>query len=415
MQQNISKALKKQEKYGIIVEVNKKGGLKIMEINKKMYKYTAIISMTIVLILIFTLIKPILTIADTTYGISSINYDKNEAVMSVACTRLDEHVNSFLYWVSTEEEIPTKENLDELAEWRVKNAIKVVPLKTTSINDSIKITKTGKYYAVMLLKKANEEGTEEYVKAFVATYVVNTPIKEKDLNEEEVEEELAGNDNDTEEQPTQEPEKEAEEQPAQEPEKEAEEQPAQEPEKETEEQPAQEPEKEAEEQPAQEPVSEPEEQSTQEPEKDLEEQLTQENEQKNTTEDKPLYVRVDNKNENESKNDEYVDIPDEIKDENNGNKISEQELDKTKEDSEQVTDINNEDKNDEKIEVKNEEKETVEEIKNDESVVLDEIQIDSQAQEEIPQTGSNEGPLVIGIVLFSIIGIGSFVKYLKVK
>ena len=415
MQQNISKALKKQEKYGIIVEVNKKGGLKIMEINKKMYKYTAIISMTIVLILIFTLIKPILTIADTTYGISSINYDKNEAVMSVACTRLDEHVNSFLYWVSTEEEIPTKENLDELAEWCVKNAIKVVPLKTTSINDSIKITKTGKYYAVMLLKKANEEGTEEYVKAFVATYVVNTPIKEKDLNEEEVEEELAGNDNDTEEQPTQEPEKEAEEQPAQEPEKEAEEQPAQEPEKETEEQPAQEPEKETEEQPAQEPVSEPEEQSTQEPEKDLEEQLTQENEQKNTTEDKPLYVRVDNKNENESKNDEYVDIPDEIKDENNGNKISEQELDKTKEDSEQVTDINNEDKNDEKIEVKNEEKETVEEIKNDESVVLDEIQIDSQAQEEIPQTGSNEGPLVIGIVLFSIIGIGSFVKYLKVK
>ena len=65
--------------------------------------------------------------------------------------------------------------------------------------------------------------------------------------------------------------------------------------------------------------------------------------------------------------------------------------------------------------MKNEEKETVEEIKNDESVVLDEIQIDSQAQEEIPQTGSNEGPLVIGIVLFSIIGIGSFVKYLKVK
>ena len=387
-----------------------------MEINKKMYKYTAIISMTIVLILIFTLIKPILTIADTTYGISSINYDKNEAVMSVACTRLDEHVNSFLYWVSTEEEIPTKENLDELAEWCVKNAIKVVPLKTTSINDSIKITKTGKYYAVMLLKKANEEGTEEYVKAFVATYVVNTPIKEKDLNEEEeVEEELAGNDNDAEEQPTQEPEKEAEEQPAQEPEKEAEEQPAQEPEKEAEEQPAQEPEKETEEQPAQEPVSEPEEQSTQEPEKDLEEQLTQENEQKNTAEDKPLYVHVDNKNENESKNDEYVDIPDEIKDENNDNKISEQELDKIKEDLEQVTDINNEDKNDEKIEVKNEEKETVEEIKNDESVVLDEIQIDSQAQEEIPQTGSNEGPLVIGIVLFSIIGIGSFVKYLKVK
>ena len=387
-----------------------------MEINKKMYKYTAIISMTIVLILIFTLIKPILTIADTTYGISSINYDKNEAVMSVACTRLDEHVNSFLYWVSTEEEIPTKENLDELAEWCVKNAIKVVPLKTTSINDSIKITKTGKYYAVMLLKKANEEGTEEYVKAFVATYVVNTPIKEKDLNEEEeVEEELAGNDNDAEEQPTQEPEKEAEEQPAQEPVSEPEEQPAQEPEKEAEEQPAQEPEKETEEQPAQEPVSEPEEQLTQEPEKDLEEQLTQKNEQKNTTEDKPLYVHVDNKNENESKNDEYVDIPDEIKDENNGNKISEQELDKTKEDSEQVTDINNEDKNDEKIEVKNEEKETVEEIKNDESVVLDEIQIDSQAQEEIPQTGSNEGPLVIGIVLFSIIGIGSFVKYLKVK
>ena len=392
MQQNISKTLKKKEKYGIIVEVNKKGGLKIMEINKKMYKYTAIISMTIVLILIFTLIKPILTIADTTYGISSINYDKNEAVMSVACTRLDEHVNSFLYWVSTEEEIPTKENLDELAEWCVKNAIKVVPLKTTSINDSIKITKTGKYYAVMLLKKANEEGTEEYVKAFVATYVVNTPIKEKDLHEEEeVEEELAGNDNDAEEQPTQEPEKEAEEQPAQEPEKETEEQPAQE------------------------PVSEPEEQSTQEPEKDLEEQLTQENEQKNTAEDKPLYVHVDNKNENESKNDEYVDIPDEIKDENNDNKISEQELDKIKEDLEQVTDINNEDKNDEKIEVKNEEKETVEEIKNDESVVLDEIQIDSQAQEEIPQTGSNEGPLVIGIVLFSIIGIGSFVKYLKVK
>ena len=386
-----------------------------MEINKKMYKYTAIISMTIVLILIFTLIKPILTIADTTYGISSINYDKNEAVMSVACTRLDEHVNSFLYWVSTEEEIPTKENLDELAEWCVKNAIKVVPLKTTSINDSIKITKTGKYYAVMLLKKANEEGTEEYVKAFVATYVVNTPIKEKDLNEEEVEEELAGNDNDTEEQPTQEPEKEAEEQPAQEPEKEAEEQPAQEPEKETEEQPAQEPEKETEEQPAQEPVSEPEEQSTQEPEKDLEEQLTQENEQKNTAEDKPLYVHVDNKNENESKNDEYVDVPDEIKDENNDNKISEQELDKIKEDLEQVTDINNEEKNDEKIEVKNEEKEIVEEIKNDESVVLDDIQIDSQAQEEIPQTGSNEGPLVIGIVLFSIIGIGSFVKYLKVK
>ena len=387
-----------------------------MEINKKMYKYTAIISMTIVLILIFTLIKPILTIADTTYGISSINYDKNEAVMSVACTRLDEHVNSFLYWVSTEEEIPTKENLDELAEWCVKNAIKVVPLKTTSINDSIKITKTGKYYAVMLLKKANEEGTEEYVKAFVATYVVNTPIKEKDLNEEEeVEEELAGNDNDAEEQPTQEPEKEAEEQPAQEPEKETEEQPAQEPEKEAEEQPTQEPEKETEEQPAQEPVSEPEEQSTQEPEKDLEEQLTQENEQKNTAEDKPLYVHVDNKNENESKNDEYVDIPDEIKDENNDNKISEQELDKIKEDLEQVTDINNEEKNDEKIEVKNEEKEIVEEIKNDESVVLDDIQIDSQAQEEIPQTGSNEGPLVIGIVLFSIIGIGSFVKYLKVK
>ena len=54
-----------------------------MGINKKMYKYTAIISMTIVVILIASLMKPILTIADTTYGISSIDYDKNEEVMTV--------------------------------------------------------------------------------------------------------------------------------------------------------------------------------------------------------------------------------------------------------------------------------------------------------------------------------------------
>jgi len=47
--------------------------------------------------------------------------------------------------------------------------------------------------------------------------------------------------------------------------------------------------------------------------------------------------------------------------------------------------------------------------------MLNNIEIDSQAKEDIPQTGSNDMPLIMGIILFSIVGIGSLVKYLKIK
>ncbi len=415
------KTLKKEEKYGIILEVDKKGGLKIMEIKKKMYKYTAIISMTIVLMLIFNLMKPMLTIADSTYGISSINYDKNEEVMTVTCTRLDEHVNSFLYWVSTEEEIPTKDNLDELAVWCVSNAVKVVPLNTTSLTDSIKIRKTGKYYAIMLLKKADEEGKEEYVKAFVANYVVNTPIKEDNIGEQEVEEELAGNDEIEQEILTE---------------------PDNVPEQETIVENEQEIVLELEQQLIQENEQEQELQQIEQPEQQ-EQQLDIANDS-DLEEDKPLYVQVNNKNEEieEVKEDEYVDVSEEKNVENeDSNPVDQQEISqkdekrekffgriiKIKEDkenkesrkleNEEITEIENQ----EIKEIENEEIretqniENTDQLKPEELPLLTNAEIESQAQEDIPQTGANDMPVIIGIIAFSIIGLGSFVKYLKIK
>ena len=392
-----------------------------MEIKKKMYKYTAIISMTIVLMLIFNLMKPMLTIADSTYGISSINYDKNEEVMTVTCTRLDEHVNSFLYWVSTEEEIPTKDNLDELAVWCVSNAVKVVPLNTTSLTDSIKIRKTGKYYAIMLLKKADEEGKEEYVKAFVANYVVNTPIKEDNIGEQEVEEELAGNDEIEQEILTE---------------------PDNVPEQETIVENEQEIVLELEQQLIQENEQEQELQQIEQPEQQ-EQQLDIANDS-DLEEDKPLYVQVNNKNEEieEVKEDEYVDVSEEKNVENeDSNPVDQQEISqkdekrekffgriiKIKEDkenkesrkleNEEITEIENQ----EIKEIENEEIretqniENTDQLKPEELPLLTNAEIESQAQEDIPQTGANDMPVIIGIIAFSIIGLGSFVKYLKIK
>ena len=415
-----------------------------MEINKKIYKYTAVISLTIVLMLIINLFKPMITIADSTYGISSINYDQNEEVMTVTCNKLDYHVNSFLYWVSTEEDIPTKDDLDKLADWCVNNAIKVVPLNSNeSISDSIQIKKTGKYYAVMILKKADEEGKEEYVKAFIARYVVNTPIKKDDLkNQIEIE-------------------KEAEKQPVQEPVKEEEEQPAQEPVKEEKEQPAQETVRE-EKQPVQEPEKETEKQPTQEPKKEVEQQLVQENENK-SSEDKPVYVNVNVNGEknNNIMEDEYIDVAEEepkevdnnqaknnAQDEKKGrfedyiNKnIEKVQNEKNKKDEEMKVNVehvkeainnmeleSNIDKKQDSKTVVNKvtdiDNKTVEKNNNVENEAKKETKVqetnslphvDNKAKEPIPQTGNDNAGLIIGIVIFSIIGLGSLVKYIKLK
>ncbi len=449
-----------------------------MGMSKKMYKYTAIISMTIVLMLIFNLFKPMITIADSTYGISSINYNKDEEIMTVTCNKLDYHVNSFLYWVSTEEDIPTKDDLDVLANWCINNAIKVVPLNTNSISDSIQIKKTGKYYAVMLLKKADEEGTEEYVKAFIARYVVNTPIKKDDLENQVNKESLIVDSKDQEpekkeeeqlvqepekkeeEQPAQEPEKKEEEQPAQEPEKKEEEQPVQEPEKKEEEQPAQEPEKKEEEQPAQEPEKKEEEQPAQEPKKE-EQQTVKENENK-SNDDKPVYVNVNCSNNNIIE-DEYIDVVEEEpknvdntksnsnneenkkdklsnyinesiqKAQNEKNKKTEEmranvermnkELNENKENvsnkenkeetkKSSVQEVNSNNINDANVEKR---KNVDKEVKTEKIDVLANVQVDDQAKGPIPQTGNNDAGLVLGIVVFSIIGVASFVKYRKIK
>ena len=72
------------------------------------------------------------------------------------------------------------------------------------------------------------------------------------------------------------------------------------------------------------------------------------------------------------------------------------------------------DKNNKTIEKNiNVEKEVKTETKAQEVKVLP--QVSNEAKEPIPQTGKNDVGLIVGIVVFSFIGLGSLVKYIKLK
>ena len=56
---------------------------------------------------------------------------------------------------------------------------------------------------------------------------------------------------------------------------------------------------------------------------------------------------------------------------------------------------------------------TTEKSTNKESIVQEVVT--KKSEEDIPQTGSNDTALIVGIIVFSIIGLGSFAKYKRIK
>ena len=70
--------------------------------NKKIYKYTSIISLTMVVILIGNLIAPMLTTtADSGNGFGmAIQYDKEQNLLTLTGTLTSEYVGYNLYWAT---------------------------------------------------------------------------------------------------------------------------------------------------------------------------------------------------------------------------------------------------------------------------------------------------------------------------
>ena len=403
-----------------------------MELNKKMYKYTAIISMTIVFMLVANLILPMLSIADTTEQIANLSTEYNPDTKEITANGSisEKYMNSLLFWVSTDKPVPSKNNIDDLAYWCIENAIKdVVTINSTTIKDTIKINKPGKYYAVVIIKQKNEDGVEEYIKALVASRTIGEVV-EVDKNElgEEVKEEIAGNQEQNE-------------------------------------------------------INKEEEARKQEEAKKQEENKNQEQvkEKQNvevSEDDKPMVIDI--KKEDKNNNDEYQDIVEEINNEvtNNENK---EDNSKTKNkfeliennlksllerknndiiqnnnqndsnnkkdnkesnnsgnsiDNNNSNNNNNNNSNDYKELLPNNsaEKKSADNTTNKTELLENNVLLKGneanndvknsmtnndnyadKAVKEIPQTGANNTGLIVGIVFFSMIGVTSFVKYLKAE
>ena len=139
-----------------------------MEKNKKIYKFTSIISITIVLTLMLNLILPKFTIADNEYRLS-LNYNTESKELVAQANIAEEWVNnSTLYWIKTTEEVPSKDDLDKVADWCIMNSISdSVTLDSVNVYKTFKPKTDGQYYVAILIKEQDENGAEGEVSAHV--------------------------------------------------------------------------------------------------------------------------------------------------------------------------------------------------------------------------------------------------------
>ena len=129
-----------------------------MKFNKNIYKYSAIISFTIVIMLVANLVAPMFTMAEETGTsnakgfLSGIEYNENESTISVSGTLPQGLTNYKLYWSVGEipmQKLPqdaTSEQkdkkIDNLIEWSTDSnhlLNDVISSNSTNINSTIKI------------------------------------------------------------------------------------------------------------------------------------------------------------------------------------------------------------------------------------------------------------------------------------
>ena len=173
------KSLKRLEKYGIINRVDKKGGRIMKFNNRKIYKYTSIISLTIVIMLIGNLIAPILTTtADSGNGFGmTIQYNKEQNSLTLTGTLSSEYVGYNLYWAegtmpyqkpgseaTNEEKI---QYMDNVINWYTANSITdMYSSDSKQINSTINIpevTADVTYSALCVARTADDSYAIAYV------------------------------------------------------------------------------------------------------------------------------------------------------------------------------------------------------------------------------------------------------------
>ena len=140
--------------------------------SKKMYKYSSIISFSIVVMLIVNLILPIGSIANDNNltSIKAIEYDKVNEVVRISGSLSSEYVNkNSLYWCKgeipyekpAENASPEEVNayIENLASWCTQNSYTdVITVNSTQIDNSIKVDGSGKYNAILILGESYEGG-----------------------------------------------------------------------------------------------------------------------------------------------------------------------------------------------------------------------------------------------------------------
>ena len=290
-----------------------------MEKNKKIYKFTSIISITIVLTLMLNLILPKFTIADNEYRLS-LNYNTESKELVAQANIAEEWVNnSTLYWIKTTEEVPSKDDLDKVADWCIMNSISdSVTLDSVNVYKTFKPKTDGQYYVAILIKEQDENGAEVYKKALIASDTSNGIIG-KDLDD------IKGDNQGTE------------------------------------------------------PGGD---------QKDDNQGTKPSEDQK----DDELHVDI---NKDNNKKDDYENLEDDV----------------TKDLIDNKNDDKNNNKNDNNIKTPEKKDETIIEDK----TPLNEANTVNKSKENIPQTGTNDSLVIIAMIMFSIIGMASFIRYKTIK
>ena len=436
--------------------------------SRKIYKHTAIISMTIVVILVANLIMPMFTMAEGTSGfLEKIQYNEENGELTISGTLPEGYTSYDLYWAKGDvnvEQPQSDSNVDNLnymnsmIEWFTDNEHalgKVEGSENTVIEEKLKLNngiESGVRYNVFCIAKYETEDTVRYKWDY--TYTVKYG-EEKEPQQEEQEKHAKVRDvadsKEDEEAKKQEEEKQQEEQKVKEELQRQEEQKKEEERKQQEEQRKEEERKQQEEQRIKEEAEQQEKQKMEEEQK-KEEERKQREEQKKEAEHKqqenlktvkvfmqhgtdnqetdnsgePIYVDLNKQNQKE--NDDYIDISNKENEieKNNAENSSEVEDVKNESNSDSKKDAkketNIEDKADAEKKESTEKKESVEtktdagknantkaDADNKENMGK---KIDAQkATTALPQTGSNKTPTIVAIILFSMLGIASFIKY----
>ena len=134
-------------------------------INKEIYKYTSIISFTIMIIMILNLVVPMFSIANENefFGIDNIEYNKEEKTITGTITIPQEYVNkNLVYWCKGEipyqkpAEGASQEELnayaEKMKEWCMNNAIEdVATMENTKKVYKLEAKESGKYNLIVIL------------------------------------------------------------------------------------------------------------------------------------------------------------------------------------------------------------------------------------------------------------------------